>query len=208
MKAIAQLFSFLFHPIFIPLYMLAVLFNLPVLKIQMINPAFRMILFGLLFINNIALPIISFYLLKKQRKILSVQMETAEERRTPYIILFGLYSITAVMLYRTSYLDPIIVFIPMAAAVTILAMIPLNQRFKISAHMTSIGSATAFLFLAHFYFEINLIMLISFVILAAGSIASSRLYLQAHDTKEIYSGYFLGLGVTLFVGSFYLFAWA
>ncbi len=205
MKVIAQLFSFLFHPIFIPLYMLTVLFNLPVLKIQMINPGFRMILFGLLLINNVGLPIISFYLLKKQRKILNVQMETAEERRTPYFILFGLYSITTVMLYRTGYLDPIIVFIPMAAAATVLAMIPLNRLLKISAHMASIGSATAFLFLAHFYFEINLIMLISFAILAAGSIASSRLFLQAHNPKEIYSGFFLGLGVTFLVGSFYLF---
>lgn len=205
MKFLAQTISFLFHPFFIPIYILSILFSLPILGMQMLNPALRWVIIGLVFINTIALPIISFYLLQKQGKIINLSMKTAEERQTPYFILFGLYSITAIMLYRTSYVDPIIIFIPIAAAATILTLIPINRYFKISAHMASIASAIAYLFLLHFYFQINLIMIIVLAILIAGSIGSSRLLLKAHDTKEIYSGFFVGLIITLFIGSFYLY---
>ena len=93
----------------------------------------------------------------------------------------------------------------MAAAATIVTLLPLNQYLKISAHMASIGSATAYLILMHFCFEYNLIILIVFAILVAGNIASARLYLEAHTSQEIYSGFFVGMVITLFAGSLYLF---
>ena len=132
-------------------------------------------------------------------------MESADEREQPYFILFALYSITAVMLLRTNYLDPIISFIPIAAAATVIALIPFNRYLKISAHMASMGSAIAYLFLIHFYLGYNMIIPIVIAILLAGITASARLYLKAHTTTEVYSGFILGAFISLLIGSFYLF---
>jgi len=132
-------------------------------------------------------------------------METAAERQTPYILLFVFYSITTVMLYRTNYIDPIIQFIPLAAASTVLVVIPFNKHLKISAHMASSGSAIAYLFLIHFYANYNMLLFITSAILLAGIIASARLYLKAHTIEEVYSGFIVGAFTTLLLGSFYLF---
>jgi len=205
MKVIANFFSYLFHPLFVPIYMLIILFSIPFFGVQRLTDIFKLIIISLLFINTILLPIITFFFLKRQGSIQSFQMKTAIERTIPYFILSALYAVTTTMLFRTKYIDPSVVLVPLSAAASILAIIPINKYFKISAHMTAIGSAIAYLFLLHFYTEANLIMLIIFAILTAGIIASSRLYLKAHNTQEIYSGFFVGLIITFFVGSFYLF---
>jgi len=205
MKVLAQGISIIFHPLFIPIYLVILLFSLPVMPILRLNPIFEYILIGLITINNIILPLASFYMLKKQGKIASFQMKTANERQTPYIFLFFFYAVTAVMLGRTNYIDPIILLIPIAAAATVLSIIPLNRHFKISAHLASAGSAIAFLLLMHFYLSINLLFPIIIAILLAGIIGSSRLYLRAHTNEEVYYGFFVGLSITLLVGSLYLF---
>ena len=205
MKLLSKFNSLIFHPILIPIYMLFIVFYIPSLGIRMMNNSFRLVIIGLLIVNNLLIPIISFYFMQKQGIIQSLHMKTAAERKVPYLLLFSLYAVTSFLLMRASYIDPIIIFIPMAAACTILVLIPINHYLKISAHMASIGSAIAYLFLLHFYFEYNLIILIVFTVLAAGFIGSSRLYLKAHNTQEIYSGFFTGLLITLFIGSLYLF---
>ncbi len=205
MKVLAQSISIIFHPLFIPIYLVIFLFSLPVMPILRLNPIFEYILIGLITLNNIILPIASFYILKKQGKIDSFQMKTANERQTPYIFLFFFYAVTAVMLWRTNYLDPIILLIPITAASTVLSIIPLNRHFKISAHLASAGSAIAFLLLMHFYLFINLLFPIIIAIFLAGIIGSSRLYLRAHTNEEVYYGFFVGLSITLLIGSLYLF---
>jgi len=205
MKQIAQLYSILLHPLLIPIYSLIALFILPVLRIQQYTTAYYLMIIGLLAINTVVLPIITFHFLQKQGSIRSFAMKTAAERELPYFILAALYAISTVMLIRNQYIDATIVLIPMVAAANILAMIPINRHLKISAHMTAIGSAIAYFVQLHFYYQTNLMLLIIFSILTAGIIASSRLYLKAHTTTEIYSGLFLGVFMSFLIGSFYLF---
>jgi membrane-associated phospholipid phosphatase len=205
MKTFSKIVSLFFHPLFIPIYLVLVLFAIPSLQIQRINPQFRYVLIGLLAINNIFLPIAIFYILKQKGSIQSFQMESATEREKPYFILSALYSITAVMLLRINYLDPIISFIPIAAASTVITLIPFNRYLKISAHLASMGSAIGYLFLIHFYIGYTMLIPITTTILLAGIIASSRLYLKAHTTTEVYSGFILGTFITLLIGGLYLF---
>jgi len=205
MKFLAQSISFIFHPLFIPIYLVLLLFSLPVIPVLRLTPIFEYVLIGLITINNILLPIASFYMLKRQGRIESLHMKTANERQMPYIFILFFYIITAFMLWRTNYLDPIILFIPMAAALTVLSIIPLNRYLKISAHLASAGSTIAYLFILHFYLNYNLLIPITIAIFIAGTMGSSRLYLKAHTNKEVYFGFFVGFSITLLVGSLYLF---
>jgi len=205
MRSFFKFISIILHPVFIPVYLMAITFTIPTLTIQILNPLMRLVIIGLLIINNVVLPIFSLFVLKSQEQIKSFQMESAAERKTPYILLFIYYSITAYIYLQTSYLDPALRFIPMAAAATILALFFLNRYFKISAHLASFGSAFAYIILLHFYFDINSVFFLIGITFFAGLTASARLYLKAHDEVEVYAGFFVGLIMTFFVGSFYLF---
>ena len=205
MKIFSTIISLVFHPLFIPIYIVLLLFSLPILEVQRLNTGFKYVLIGLLIVNNILLPIASFYFLKQKGSIQSFQMKTASERNFPYLLIFVFYGITSYMLMRISYLDPIFTFIPIAAGISVLTLIPINRYIKISAHMASNGSAIAFLFLIHFYFQFNMLIPIIIAIFFGGITASSRLYLKAHSPEEIYSGFLVGALITLLAGTFYLF---
>jgi len=204
MRSLSKIISTAFHPVFIPVYLMLFVFKIPALNILILNPMMKLIIIGLLIINTVVLPIFSLYVLKSQNSIHSLQLETAAERRIPYALSFIYYTITAYIFLRTSYLDNSLRFIPMAAAATILALFFINNYIKISAHTASMGSAFAYIFLLAFYFSTNTIFVLIGLTLTAGIVASARLYLKAHSEIEIYSGFFVGLFITFFVGSFYL----
>lgn len=205
MHLFSKITSILFHPVFIPIYLLLITFTLPVLSIQILNPLMRIVIIGLLAVNNLVIPIFSFFILKNLSITKTLHMESATERKAPYILGFVYYAITTIIFMRTSYIDEIISFIPMAAAAILLILYLVNNFIKISAHTASAGSATAFLILLHFYFEVNTILLVLGSMILGGLIASARLKLKAHTELEIYSGFFAGFGVPLILGYFILF---
>jgi hypothetical protein len=205
MKALFKGISFVFHPLFMPVYLLLILFQFPLLMIQGLNPAMRVLIIGLVLANNVLVPALAFKLMKGQGIIKSLQMHTARERRIPYLLLFVLYSVTLWMFSRTGFVPRIIVFVPLSAAVGSLMLYLVNLKFKVSAHTAAFGSAFAFLLLCNFYFAFSTLPLLSLVLLSGGFTATARLYLNAHDEKEIYTGFSIGLFSTLLPGIYYLF---
>jgi len=59
--------------------------------------------------------------------------------------------------------------------------------------MVGIGGLIGSLIVVSYVLQYNSILQISVLIILAGLIATSRLYLEAHKPKQIYSGFFLGL---------------
>lgn len=205
MHLFSKIISIIFHPVFIPVYLLLVTFTLPVLSIQILNPLMRIVILGLLVVNNVVIPIFSFYILKNLSFTKTLQMESAEERKAPYILGFVYYAITTFIFMRTSYIDEIISFIPMAAAAILLVLFIVNYFSKISAHAASAGSAIGYFILLHLYLEVNTIVFVIGAMLIGGIIASARLKLKAHTQLELYSGYIAGLCIPLLLGYFVLF---
>ncbi len=205
MRLSFKIISIILHPVFIPLYLLFIIFSLPVLSIQALNPLMKVVIAGLLAINNIIIPIFSFYILKNLSFTKSLQMETAAERKAPYLLGFVYYIITALIFFRTSYIDELISFIPASVAATILVLFFINNYIKISAHMASMGGALAFFIILHFYFDINTFFLVIGTTIISGLVATARLYLKAHTEIEVYSGFIVGFVLTLFAGYAFLF---
>jgi ABC-type multidrug transport system fused ATPase/permease subunit len=205
MKALFKIISLVFHPLFMPVYLLLVLFQFPLLLIQSLNPAMRTLIIGLILANNVLVPVVAFKLMKGQGNIQSMQMHTAKERRIPYLLMFVMYAVTVWMFSRTSFVPRIIVLLPLSAAMGSLALYLFNLRFKVSAHTAAFGSAFAYLLLCNFYFAYSVLFWLGLVLLAGGFTATARLYLNAHNEKEIYTGFGIGLFSTLLPGIYYLF---
>ena len=59
--------------------------------------------------------------------------------------------------------------------------------------MLGIGGLLGFFIFVSYHYELNLILLISFLFIIAGFIAISRIKIKAHTLREIYLGFLIGL---------------
>ena len=66
-------------------------------------------------------------------------------------------------------------------------------KFKASLHMAAISGLTVFVIGLSLHFQVSLISLISLLLFLNGLIATSRLHLKAHTSREVYIGFFIGL---------------
>ena len=195
----AKIISFIFHPVFIPLYGLILIFFTPTVYSYIPLPVKRLLLLTVS-INNIILPLILLLFLKARNHILSWEMENKRERVLPLFIATILYAITSYIIIkiptpafiRTYFIG--IFFI--SSLITII-----NNWWKISIHAAALGALTALALMLSFWMYHSIIWPLVIIIIVAGLILSSRLKLNSHTPAQIWFGFLLGFIV---IGSFCL----
>ncbi len=152
---------------------------------------------SIVFVSTYLIPIIFLFLLKSFKTIGSFHLEDANERKFPvffFIILnFVLYS----RLIEIPKLELLSLFFLSSSVSLVFVYVFLFFNIKISLHTLALGLYTTFLMLISYHFKIRLIILISAVLLISGFIAMARLKLKAHNTAEVYTGFFLGVIVEI-----------
>ena len=190
MKKILPSFSYLFHPIFIPLFgTIFYLFFTP--NYFEFNQKYLILLQVLLI--TIFIPISFFYLLKAIGKVDSMMVSELSQRKIPLIIqAFLIYT----LIQKSITLDriPELFFFFFGGLLsTLLTLILLFGKIKASIHMIGISSLTAFVVGLSLHNQINFMYYIAFLILMNGVVASSRLEMKAHTNMELAIGFFVGL---------------
>lgn len=190
MKIFSQFISYLLHPLFIPIggtvaYFLITPKYSP-LTIQSANilP---------IFILTVIIPIVTFLILKNIGLVHSIFLETVTERKYP---LYVHISILLLILYKVipnNYVSELYFYFTGLLGAAMACLILLFFKFKVSLHMVGVSGLLMFLINLSIHFEINLIIAISALILLTGSVATARLYLQAHSRIELTIGLFIGL---------------
>lgn len=190
MKVFSQFISYLLHPLFIPIggtvaYFLITPKYSP-LAIQSANilP---------IFILTVIIPIVTFLILKNIGLVHSIFLETVTERKYP---LYVHISILLLILYKVipnNYVSELYFYFTGLLGAAMACLILLFFKFKVSLHMVGVSGLLMFLINLSIHFEINLIIAISTLILLTGSVATARLYLQAHSRIELTIGLFIGL---------------
>ena len=189
-KRFAHILSFLFHPLFVTFYGLLILFHSS-LYISYLPPSMKKWIYIIVGVNTAIVPlsITPIYLYRKI--ISSVQMESSNERIIPLIINAFLFYLTYYLLSRYNTPDVIRVYI-LAGAVCIFMAIIISWKWKISLHMIGIGALTGAVLSIAFRYRINLNLYFIVLIFISGLLGASRLQLNAHNPRQIYSGYLLG----------------
>ena len=75
---------------------------------------------------------------------------------------------------------------------TFVAFLLLYLKIKTSIHMIGISALTLFIIGLGLKNEVNTINIIAFLVLTNGLVASSRLVMNAHNTKELLIGFLCG----------------
>ncbi|MDI1306975.1 MAG: hypothetical protein PSX42_19270 [bacterium] len=189
MKKILPLFSYIFHPIFIPA--MATLFYLFFNTSNFVAEE-KLFVFFQVAIITVIIPILFFLILRAAGKIDSIMIAEVTQRKIPLILQCFLI----ILLVRKSItIDryPELHFFFLGALLsTILALLSLFANIKASLHMMAISALTVFVIAISLHFQFENTFIIAFLILANGLVASSRIEMNAHTNKELIIGFILG----------------
>jgi hypothetical protein len=202
---IAKPISFVFHPLLLPSYAVLLLFLFPT-YLSNYQYEYKKIILLMIFIMTFILPTLVLMIMLNIRVINSLTLHERKERVYPYalstMIYIGAYYISmnfsvSVPAYITNFL--------LTSAIIVFAVMMINFKYKISAHMAGIGGFISFFYVFIikenlrdflFPFEIinfNTVLFLSLLLLFAGLIGSSRLSLGAHKGAQILLGFLTGL---------------
>lgn len=201
MKKVLPFFSYLFHPIFIPI--LGTLFYILYSEKFYTQEQYYLLLFQVIIITFF-LPLSFFYLLRTFGKVDTIMMADVQQRKIPLLMQMIL---TYVLLQKSITIErfPELFFFFTAGFVsTFLVFILIYFRFKASIHMVAISALNFFVIGLSIHYQINIIYTIASLFVLSGTIASSRLYMRAHTQEELVVGYLSGCIPQLAVWYFWL----
>jgi hypothetical protein len=189
LKKLLPLFSYIFHPVFIPVY--ATLYYLFLNNSTFGNQEIYFILSQIAIIT-LLIPILFFFILRYSGKIGSIMAPVLSERKLPLVIQCFLI----ILLVRNSITVeryPALHFFLLGALFsTLIALLLLFLKKKASLHMIGISALTLFAFGLTLHYQTQNVALIAFLILMNGFVASSRLVMKAHTSSELIIGIILG----------------
>lgn len=188
---IRQFFSWVFHPIFMPLVgCLVVWYAYPSIIFLMQKP--QVITLGVvLLLNTILIPGIATFYLARKKIISSLQLREKHERRIPFLItavshVLACYMIRALFLPKQFYL-----VLLGAAAASFIALI-VNYKWKISIHMVGMGGVTGIIASLLNVASKDVSYLFILQIILSGIVAAVRIAGHDHSSQQIYTGFAVG----------------
>lgn len=198
---LAKISSIIFHPLFIPLYGMIIIFSAPTL-FGYLPFTVKKLLLLIVLINNIMLPLSLLPFFRHKNLISSWTLDNRKERNIPLVISAILYSITSFIMFRLPVPIFLKSFILSVCLISIIIML-INLWWKISLHSVGVGLLTSLVIILAFKMYTPLLWYIILVIITGGLVLSSRLRLNAHDPLQVWFGFLIGFaGLAVFMTIF------
>jgi membrane-associated phospholipid phosphatase len=143
------------------------------------------------FVSTTILPLTLLPLLYQFKIIKSFRMESARERFIPVLITAFFYY-TGYLLLKKMGAPPMLNKFIIASLITVVFAAIISYFWKISIHLIGIGGVTGAISALSLRYGIDLMNLQILLLIASALIASARLYLGAHNPKQVYTGHFCG----------------
>jgi len=190
----AQLFSYIFHPLFVPVIATWYLAFIHQGYFTGIAPHERILTVIRVAVNTIIFPGVTVLLLKAVGFIKSIYLKTQRERIIPYVganlFYFWMYLVFRNQPEVPSILTSFIFGIFLSSSAGLLA----NIYFKISMHALGMGAFSGLLLIIIFSGSpYGIFLQAMLVFLIAGLVGTSRMIISDHRPMDIYSGIFLGV---------------
>ncbi len=195
-EKLAHGISWVFHPFLLPLYFLLVLLTCTVFSLYPWSVKFYFLWVVVLY--TMLIPVLALVVLRKAGMLSDYRIDIRRERIIPLLVGTVCYILCAITIAR---IPSALVFrkFMIAAAVCELVSLVVSTRWKISLHMTGMGAFIALLSLLNIVDMANLLWPLVVAVLAAGMLASARLYLGCHTPVQIMAGFCSGFVVSAFV---------
>ncbi len=188
-KWLAHFFSFIFHPLFIPLiatWFLA--FVQPGFFTGINTPEKQLIVIRVGY-NTIFFPALTVLLLKALGFIKSIFLKTQRERIVPYIATNIFYFWMFLVLKNQPEIPAILTSFIFGVFLASSAALIANIYFKISMHALGMGALCGLMLIIIFSgFSYAIFLVVMLTLIITGLVASSRMIVSNHKPLDIYSG--------------------
>lgn len=187
---LSKVISAILHPIVMPTIGLLIYFFLTPIQIPKDK---QLLILGIIFTSTYIIPLVLLFFLKYTNQIQSFEVSSIEERKFPMLMMICLFFFLGKFFYESVNLRDIsYIFFGSALGIVIIYIMFL-WRIKASLHLLSMGSIIGFFLVFQQTYDLKILGLISLLVFLSGLLASSRLYLKAHTSLEVYLGFFLGI---------------
>jgi hypothetical protein len=192
-RRVAEALTVIFHPLFVPLYGLLIIYSSPTL-LSFIPSEMKRIIFILVLANNVILPLTLASILYSRGAIRTFNARDRNERVVLLTFAMLMYTITALVLLRMQVPSLFKAYFISIAVVTLITLF-ITAFYRISLHASGIGGLLALVIFMKMLYDIWSVWQLIVVILIGGAVMSSRLYLDDHSPAEVWLGLFAGTGV-------------
>lgn len=193
LRLFANFISYLFHPLFIPAYVMAFLLYVHPYAFMGFDDRMRMLRLLSVIVSTTLLPAFSIFLLWKLDFIRSIYMRTQRERIIPYAIAMVFY-------FWVWYVFNNLPDSPLPARQFLLGVFLAvcgswfaNIWFKVSMHGTAVGGVMAFFILQSIMYPSIGGTYLAIAILVAGLVCTARFIASDHTRAEVYGGLVVGM---------------
>ena len=201
MDKLLKSISYVFHPILMPL--LGVIFYFSKSP-RFIAPEIIQAKLVSLLILTVLLPILLYFLLKTLGKVNSIHLRSTKERIYPLILnCIVIVIVLQRILTPTQAIELHFFFLGILLS-NMTCLILAILKFKASIHMIGISGLFMFFITLSIHFSININGTLAMMALIIGAVATSRLHLKAHSSKELIIGLFIGLIPQLILTPYWL----
>lgn len=204
---VAKGLSILLYPLFVPTYGMLLFCATYSVYFYVLPSAYWWVsIVGTLLLTCI-IPITAILLLIRRGSVSDLYMEQAAERTTPYIYAVFCFAFWCYFMYSALRVPTYILLTGIGAAVALIIVALVNRRWKISAHLSSLGGLVGGVMsfcmctgiAPHIWLVISILAL-SLLLMYA------RLYLNAHTPMQVVGGFLLGLVMTFIPNLIYCYA--
>lgn len=214
MKFFAHVLSWLFLPLFTPIYALLIVFFIPSTPSSSLisdslfyYPPIAKLLYLLLFsVFIVFAPGLSLLVLKLNHSISSLSLPKRQERNSPLLII--LFYTIVLYLFLLFHQDNNLVHsalkgMALGGVIASGLAYGINRFKKVSLHGIGLGSLVGFLYTYYLSMSEYSEGILLLVIIFSGLTLSARLVLKQHNLKEILWGVLIGFGTQFFCVYFY-----
>jgi membrane-associated phospholipid phosphatase len=207
MTIFSKAIAVIFHPVFTATYSYLIYFNIQNIYNQMLflaAPKIYWALFLFLFLMVVFFPVVTIYIMYRNKTISSMSIPIRKER-LPVLILISIYYLMTYYIFRywnstlLNLFHPYLSFL-FSGLVLIFTLTAITYFWKISLHSSSIsalcGGMMAETLVAQPVSSQDQVLYINMALLVlVGIVSFSRLYLKAHSVSQTTAGIALGFSL-------------
>jgi hypothetical protein len=199
-KFFAHLFSYIFHPLFIPVYVTWFLAFVHPSYFSGFNPQQKTWIIIRVAYLMVFFPFVTVLISKALGFSKSIFLKTQRERIIPYI-LTQIFFFWAYLVFRNQTEIPkILTSFTLGVFLSSSAALLANIRMKISMHAIGMGGLLGIFLVIMFQNTMLMTWPLSAALLITGLVCTSRMIVSDHTPNEIYTGLMLGLTCQLIAG--------
>jgi hypothetical protein len=203
LRLVAQFISYLFHPVFLPLYMMGFFLYVHPFQFLGFTPAMKLIVFVQAFSMYTFFPLVTVGLLKGLNFIGSLKLPNRKDRVIP-LVACGIWYFWIWYVWRNIPEYPRTI-VHMALGIWITASVGLfiNAYMKISLHGMSVGALLLLMVQLSITQPVHFGWYLTIAILITGLVSTARLLASDHKPAEVYVGLLTGI-ISMFLAGFFV----